>query len=36
MYNDQLQKSRRQELRKNQTEAEKVLWQRLRSDQVLE
>ena len=30
MYNDKLQKLRRRELRKNQTEAEKILWQRIR------
>jgi len=30
LYNSQSQKQRRQELRKNQTEAEKVLWQKLR------
>ena len=30
MYNDQLQKERRRELRKNQTEAEKALWKKLR------
>lgn len=30
MYNDQIQKSRRQQLRKNQTEAEKVLWEKVR------
>lgn len=34
MYNDQLQKSRRQELRKNKTEAENVLWQKIRNRQV--
>ena len=31
MYNDQQQKLRRQELRKNQTEAEKILWQKIRN-----
>lgn len=34
MYNDQRQKLRRQELRKNQTEAEKVLWNRIRNRQL--
>lgn len=30
MYNDQKQRERRRELRKNKTEAEKILWQELR------
>lgn len=30
MYNDKLQKLRRRELRKNQTEAESILWQKIR------
>lgn len=34
MYNDQVQKGRRQELRKNQTEAENVLWQKIRGRKV--
>lgn len=34
MYNDQLQKIRRQELRKNQTEAENILWQKIRNRQI--
>lgn len=34
MYNDQLQKFRRRELRKNQTEAEKILWQKIRGRQI--
>lgn len=34
MYNDQLQKSRRQELRKNQTKAEEILWQKIRNRQI--
>lgn len=29
MYNDQIQRERRCELRKNQTEAERVLWQKI-------
>lgn len=31
MYNDQIQKFRRQKLRKNQTEAEKILWEKVRN-----
>lgn len=31
MYNDQIQKIRRQKLRKNQTEAEKILWEKVRN-----
>ncbi len=34
MYNDQLQKDRRRELRKNQTEAEKIFWQEIRNRKV--
>ena len=34
MYNDQIQKSRRQELRKNQTEAENTLWQAIRDRKI--
>ena len=34
MYNDQLQKERRIGLRKNQTEAENILWQKLRNRQI--
>jgi len=34
MYNDQLQKNRRQELRKNQTEAEDILWQNIRNRKI--
>lgn len=34
MYNDQTQKERRQELRKNQTKTENILWQRIRSRQI--
>ncbi|MEK7669281.1 MAG: endonuclease domain-containing protein [Patescibacteria group bacterium] len=34
MYNDQKQKERRRELRKNQTEAEKILWQKIRNRQI--
>jgi very-short-patch-repair endonuclease len=34
MYNDQLQKSRRRQLRKNPTEAEKILWQEVRGKKV--
>lgn len=30
MYNDGLQKERRRELRKNSTEAERILWQKIR------
>lgn len=30
MYNDQIQELRRRELRKNQTEAEEILWEKLR------
>ncbi len=34
MYNDQIQKLRRRELRKNQTEAEKLLWNKIRNRQL--
>lgn len=34
LYNNQNQKQRRQELRKNQTEAEKILWGRIRNRQI--
>ena len=34
MYNDQIQKVRRRELRKEQTEAEKILWLYIRNRQV--
>jgi very-short-patch-repair endonuclease len=34
MYNDQLQKFRRQELRKNQTKEEKILWGKLRNGKL--
>ncbi len=34
MYNDQIQKFRRVELRKNQTEAEKILWGKVRNKQL--
>lgn len=34
MYNDKIQKIRRRELRKNQTEVEKLLWERLRDRQL--
>lgn len=34
MYNDQLQKDRRRELRKNQTEAENILWQEIRGRKI--
>ncbi len=34
MYNDQIQKFRRRELRKNQTEAEKILWQKIRGRKI--
>jgi very-short-patch-repair endonuclease len=34
MYNDQLQKERRRELRKNQTEVEKILWRKIRNRQI--
>lgn len=34
MYNDQIQKLRRRELRKNQTQAEKLLWTKLRNRQL--
>jgi very-short-patch-repair endonuclease len=34
MYNDKLQKTRRQELRSTQTQAEDILWQRLRNRQI--
>lgn len=33
-YNNQNQKDRRRELRGNQTEAEKILWQKLRARQI--
>ena len=33
-YNNQIFKQRRSELRKNQTEAEKALWSRLRNNQI--
>lgn len=33
-YNNQNQKQRRQELRKNQTEAEKILWKKIRNRQL--
>jgi len=35
MYNDWRYKSRRRELRKSQTEAERILWQRLRGKRFL-
>ena len=31
MYNDQIQKDRRRELRKNKTEVEGILWNKLRN-----
>jgi very-short-patch-repair endonuclease len=34
MYNDQLQKFRRRELRKNQTIAEEILWQKIRDRKI--
>jgi|SRR3989344_4263063 len=34
MYNDQLQKFRRQQLRKNPTEAEIILWQEVRGKKI--
>jgi very-short-patch-repair endonuclease len=34
VYNDQIQKFRRRELRKNQTKAEKILWYAIRGRQV--
>ncbi|MEK7669043.1 MAG: DUF559 domain-containing protein [Patescibacteria group bacterium] len=34
MYNNQIQKIRRQELRKNQTEAENILWLKIRNRQI--
>jgi len=34
MYNDQIQRSRRQELRTNLTDAEYILWQKLRNRQL--
>lgn len=34
MYNDQLQKFRRRQLRKNPTEAERILWQELRGKKI--
>lgn len=34
MYNDQLQKFRRRQLRKNPTEAEKILWQEVRGKKI--
>lgn len=34
MYNDQIQIIRRRELRKNQTEAENILWQAIRNRQI--
>ena len=34
IYNNQLFKQRRSELRKNQTEAEKALWHRIRNRQI--
>ena len=34
MYNDQIQKFRRQELRKNQTKVEDILWQNLRNRKI--
>lgn len=34
MYNNQIQKIRRRELRKNQTEAEKLLWEKIRNRQI--
>jgi very-short-patch-repair endonuclease len=34
MYNDQIQLFRRRELRKNQTEAENILWQRIRGRKI--
>jgi len=34
MYNNQIQKLRRQELRKNQTGAEKTLWSKIRNRQI--
>lgn len=34
MYNDQIQKDRRRELRKNQTEVEKILWYEIRGRKI--
>jgi very-short-patch-repair endonuclease len=34
LYNNQNQKERRRELRKNQTEAEKILWQEIRGRKI--
>ena len=34
LYNSQNQKQRRQNLRKNQTEAEKMLWDKIRNRQI--
>ncbi len=33
-YNNQNQKDRRRELRRNQTEAEKILWQKIRARKI--